>query len=159
MSRIPINMLGLIQKCSGYVLHGRPACDQNWARSEVPDLISRVRFCSILAKKAGIILCKASPDPILTALSCIGQTDLVWKQVGVQESSGPLLAERKQPARLFPTFRLGCVLPQTAFFMTAQSRCVQESLGPLLANASVLIQTGCGSDPARLLGYSTFTGI
>ena len=61
-----------------------------------------VRFSSILAKKAGIILCKASPDPILTALSCIGQTDLVWKQVGVQESSGPLLAERKRPATSFP---------------------------------------------------------
>ena len=67
----------------------------------MPDLISRVQFSSILAKKAGIILCKASPDPILKALSRFGQTDLVWKQADVQESSGPLLAERKRPATSF----------------------------------------------------------
>ena len=48
------------------------------------------------------------------AWSGFGQTHLVWKQAGVQESSGPV-SGRTQPARYqFSTFRLGCVLPQTA---------------------------------------------
>ena len=48
------------------------------------------------------------------AWSGFGQTHLVRKQAGVQESSGPA-SGRTQPARYqFPTFRLGCLLPQTA---------------------------------------------
>ena len=152
-------MLGLIQKCSGYVLHGRPACNRNWARSEVPDLIS---LCPIQFHS-----CEEGRDHIVQSQPGSNLDGLVmhWPNGSGLEASwcagiiGPTSGGTQAACYQFPTFRLSCVLPQTAFFMTAQSRCVQESLGPLLANASVLIQTGCGSDPARLLGYSTFTGI
>ena len=55
-------------------------------------------------------MCKTDPDPIWMAWSGSGQTHLVWKQAGMQESSGPV-SGRTQPARYqFPTFRLGFVM-------------------------------------------------
>ena len=84
---------------------------------------------------------------------------LVWKQAYVQESPGQV-SGRTQPARYqFPTFRFGFVLPQTSriilcqtspdlieFWLTVpgfgqtdpvrKKTIVQESSGPLLANAS-----------------------
>ena len=92
-----------------------------------------------------------------------------------QDSSGPDFG-RKQPACYqFPTFRLGSILPQTSQIILCQTSPdpiefwlivpgfgqtdrvrkqagVQESSGPLLANASKPIRTGCESDPACLLG-------
>ena len=85
------------------------------------------------------------------------------------------LAGRNRPATSFPTFRLGSVLPQTSRIMLCKTSpgpiwfwllvsafgqtdpvrkkaSVQESSGPLLANASQPIRTGCESDPACLLG-------
>ena len=51
------------------------------------------------------------------AWSGFGQTHLVRKQAGVQESSGPV-SGRMQPARYhFSIFRLGCVLPHTAWII------------------------------------------
>ena len=48
------------------------------------------------------------------AWSGFSQAHLVQKQVGVQESSGPV-SGRMQPAHYqFPAFRLGCGLPQMA---------------------------------------------
>ena len=48
------------------------------------------------------------------AWSGLGQTHLVWKLSGVQESSGQV-SGRSQPARYqLPTSRLGSVLPQTS---------------------------------------------
>jgi len=112
------------------------------------------------------------------AWSGFGQTHLVWKQAGVQESSGPV-SGRKQPARYqFPTFRLGSVLPETSrvilcVFVQNQpgsdlvlANCarvgqtdpvrkqagVQESSGPHFANGAKPIRTGYESDPACLLG-------
>ena len=79
----------------------------------MPDPTSRIRFSSVFPKKAWIIFCKTNPDPIWMAWSGFGQTRLVWKQAGVQESYGPV-SGRMQPARCqFPTFRLDSVLPQT----------------------------------------------
>ena len=76
----------------------------------MPDPTSRICFSSVLSK---IILCKTNPGPIWMAWSGFGQTPLVWKQAGVQESSGPVFG-RRPPARYhFPTFRLGSVLPRT----------------------------------------------
>ena len=93
------------------------------------------------------------------AWSGFGQTQLVRKQADVKESSSPV-SGRMQPARYqFPTFRLGCVLPQTAriilcktspdptwFWLTVsglgqtdpvrKQAGEQGSSGPLLANAS-----------------------
>ena len=51
-------------------------------------------------KKVQILLCKTGPDPIWMAWSGFGQTPLVQKQAGVQESSGPVLAEHKWPAAI-----------------------------------------------------------
>ena len=49
------------------------------------------------------------------AWSGFGQTHLVWKQAGVQESSGPV-SGRTQPARYqFPNLRLSSVLLQTFY--------------------------------------------
>ena len=79
----------------------------------------------------------------------------------------------------FPTFTLSCILLQTAQIMLCKSipdpiwfwltvsgfgqtdpvrkqAGVQESLGPLLANASKLIRIRCKLDPACLLGGSSF---
>ena len=76
----------------------------------------------------------------------------------------------------FPTFWLGSVHPQTTriilcitnpsrvyFWLTVsgfgqtdpvrKQAGVQKSSGPLLANVSLLIRTGCESDPACLLGH------
>ena len=122
------------------------------------------RFSSVFPNKAWIILRKTDPDPIWMVWSGFGQTHLVWKQAGVQESSGPD-SGRTQPARYqFSTFRLSSVLPQTSriklckispepiwFWLTVsdfsqtdpvrKQANVQESSGPLLANASQPIRT------------------
>ena len=140
----------------------------------MPDPTSRIRFSSVFPKKAWIILRETNPDPIWLAWSEFGQTYLVWKQAGVQESSG-LVSGRTQPARYhFPTFRLGSVLTQTTvsilcknspdpmeFWLTVSGfgqtdpvrkrANVQESSGPLLAKASQSMLPGCESDPASSL--------
>ena len=56
-----------------------------------------ILFNSVFPKKAWAILHKTDPNLILTAWSGFGQTHLVWKQAGVQESSG-LVSGRTQPA-------------------------------------------------------------
>ena len=77
----------------------------------MPDPTSRIRVSSVFPKKAWIILCRTDPDPIWMAWSWFGQTHLVQKQAGEQESGR--VSGRTQPARYqFPTFRLGSVLPQ-----------------------------------------------
>ena len=48
------------------------------------------------------------------AWSGFSQTHLVQKQASVQESSGPVSGRMQLAHYLFPTFRLGCGLPQTA---------------------------------------------
>ena len=127
----------------------------------MPDPTSRIRFSSVFPKKAWIILCKTDPN---STWSGLGQTHLVWKQAGVQESSGPV-SGRTQPAR----FQFATDVPDkivqnrpdpiyfwlimSGFGQTDPARKqagVQESSGPLLANASQPIRTGCESDPACL---------
>ena len=61
-------------------------CSHNRPGSYMPDLTSRIRFSSVFVKKAWIMLYKTDPDPIWMAWSGFGQTHLVWKQAGVQES-------------------------------------------------------------------------
>ena len=112
----PVNMLDPIRKRFGYgqLRPLRPACSQNRAGSYMPDPTSCIRFSSVFPQKALILLCKTDPDPIWMALSGFGQTHLVWKQAGVQESQGSV-SGRMQPVRSqFPAFRLGFVLPQTS---------------------------------------------
>jgi len=64
----------------------------------MPDPTSHIRFSSVFTKKAWITLCKTDPDLIWVAWSGSGQTHLVWKRAGVQESSG-LVSGRTQPSR------------------------------------------------------------
>ena len=80
-----------------------------------PDRICRIRLpASVFPKKAWAVLCKTDPDSIWMAWPGFGQTHVVWKLAGVQESSGPV-SGRTQPTRYeFRTFRLGSVLPQTS---------------------------------------------
>ena len=66
----------------------RPACCRKRPGSYMPDRTSRIRFSSVFPKKARMRLCKTDPDPIWMAWSGFGQTHLVWKQAGVQESLG-----------------------------------------------------------------------
>ena len=73
----------------------QPACSQNRAGLDMPDLTSRIRFGSVLPKKARIILGKTSLE---WRGQVFGHALLVRKQVGVQESPG-----RYQ----FPIFRNG----------------------------------------------------
>ena len=145
------------------------SCGQRAARIR-PDRICLIQLPapdSVLGsfpKKTWVILCRTDPDPIWMAWSGFGQMHLVWKQANVQESSGPV-SGRTQPARYrFPSFRLGCVLPQTAWIILCKTSpdpigfwlilCqvlaktdpvreqagVQGSSGPLLANAFKLIR-------------------
>ena len=92
---------------------------QRAARIGPDSILCRIRppasfSAPFFPKKAWTTLYKTDPDPIWMAWSGFGQTRLVWKQAGVQESSGPV-SGRTQPARCqFPTFRLDSVLPQTA---------------------------------------------
>ena len=168
----PVNMPDTTRKRFGYgqLWPLRPACSQNQAGSYMPDPTSRVCFSSVFQR-----MCKTDLDPIWMSWSGFGQTHLVWKLAGVQESSGPV-SGRTQPARYqFPIFRLCSVLPQTSriilcktsadpieFWLTVsgfgqtdpvrKQAGVQESSGPLLANPSEPIRVGRESDPACLLG-------
>ena len=63
----------------------------------MPDPTSRIRFSFVFPKKAWIILCKTDSDLTWMTWSWIGQTHMVWKHAGVQESLG-LGFGRKQPA-------------------------------------------------------------
>ena len=114
----PVNMPDPVRKrfVYGQLWPLRPACSQNRAGSYMPDLTFRIRFSSVFPKKAWIILRKTDPDPIWTVWSGFDRTHLVWKQAGVQESSGPVSGSgRTQPARYrFPTYRLGSGIPQTS---------------------------------------------
>ena len=68
-------------------------------------------------------------DPIWVALSGFGETHLVWKQVGMQQSSGPV-SGRRQPARYqFSTFRLGCNHPQTSWIILCKTSPDQNQPG------------------------------
>ena len=100
-----------------------------------------------------------------------GQTHLVWKQAGVQESSGPV-SGRTQPVSHFQTlFRSSTGVPDNIVQNQPGSdlvlaNCVRvwpNGSGPdacqcarisglLTANAFQPIRTGCESDPACLLG-------
>ena len=79
-----------------------PECSQNWARSYISHPTFLIQFGSGLPKKARIILCKDSLDPIWMAWSGFGQKHLVRKQAGLQESPDLVLAERNRPATSFP---------------------------------------------------------
>ena len=80
----------------------------------MPDPTSCIRFRSVFPKKAWIILHKTDPDPAWMVWSGFGQTHLVWKQAGVQESSGPVSGKMQPACYQFSTFRLGSILPQTS---------------------------------------------
>ena len=100
VTALPVNMLDPIRKHFGYgqLWPLRPVCSLDQARSYLPDLTSHILFSSIFPKETWIILYKADPDLIWVALSGFGKTHLVWKQVGVQEPSGPV-SGRTQLAR------------------------------------------------------------
>ena len=68
----------------------------------MPGPNSRIRFGSVFPKKALIVLCKTDPALTWMAWSGFGRTRLVRKQAGVQESSGPVLAECNRTATSFP---------------------------------------------------------
>ena len=97
----------------------------------MPDLTSRIRFGSVFSKKAWIILCKTGPGPIWMAWSGCPEASRCARIIG--PGSG-----RTQPARYqFPTFRLGCVLPQTAWAILCKKRKEEKKPG------SSLVLTDC----------------
>ena len=113
--------------------------------------------CCFFQKRPEPYCAKSTPDPIWMAWSWFGQTHLVWKQAVVQESQGRFLAGRNRPATSFPLSD-----PVAIIHRRPESYCatrirfssgwlvsgfgqkgpvrnqtgVQESSGPLLANAS-----------------------
>ena len=96
----PVNMPDLIQKRFGYsqILPLQPACSQNRTGSYMPGLTSCIWLDSVLPKKAWTSdLCKTGLDPIWMVWSRFGQTDLAWKQAGMLESLGWVLAECNWP--------------------------------------------------------------
>ena len=151
------------------------ACSQKMAELYIPDPTSRIQFGSVFPEKAWTILCKPNSDLIWMAWSGLGQIHPVLKQAGVQKPLAPVSGRMQHARDQFPAFRLGCILPQTAWIMLCKTRLapvwcwltvsgfgqtdlvqkqggVQESSGPLLANASKLIRIGCKLNPACLLG-------
>ena len=116
----------------------------------MPDPTSRIGFCSIFPKKTWIILCKTDLDPIWMAQSGFGQTRLVWKQAGVQESAGPVSGRTQQsplPVSHFETrFRSSTDVPENI---------VQNQPGSdlFLADCAKRIRSGskpvCRKHPAR----------
>ena len=72
-----------------------------WQDATGPLPVSTFRLGSVLPQTSRIVLCKTSPDPVWLwmIVSGFGQTDPVRKQAGVQESSGPLLANASQLIR------------------------------------------------------------
>ena len=116
------------------------------------------------------------PGSDLDGLVRVWPNASIWKQSGVQESSGLIFVAGRKPVHYqLPTFRLSSVLPQASWIRLCRTSPdpilfwqivsgfgqtdpvqkepgVQESSGPLLANASQPIRTGCESDPACLLG-------
>ena len=150
----------------------QPECSQNWPRWYKPDPTCRIWFSSVFLKKAWIILHKTDLDPVWMVWSGFDQTHVVWKQAGVQESSGPVPGSgRMQPARYQETYLQTrfwhstdipdniCAKPPQSCFSSGWlcqglARQIhfrnkpneQESYGPLLASASQPIQTRCKSD-------------
>ena len=137
----------------------QPAYSQNWAGSYVLDLTSHIQYCSILPKKARLILCKTDPNPIWMAWSHFDQMHLVQKQASVQEPSGSVLAEHNWSATTFPLSgtRLHSSIDGPSYCaksaqnlicfcltgsgsdqtgLAQMQATVKESSGPLLANAS-----------------------
>ena len=66
------------------------------------DPTSLSQFGSVFPKKAWITLCKANPDPIWMVWSGFRQMYLVWKQVGVQKSLGPVCCFWQNATGLLP---------------------------------------------------------
>ena len=116
-----VNMLVPIQKQLGYGHYGQRAARFGPDSIIMPDLTSHICFSSIFPKKAWIILCKTDPDPIWMAWPGFGQMHLVWKQAGVQESSGPVSGRTQLACYQFPTFRFGSVLPQTSWIILCKT--------------------------------------
>ena len=137
---------------------------------------SRIRFGCVFPNKALTILCKTDPDPIWMAWSGFAQTRLVLKQAGVQESPGPVSGRTQQAHYQFPTFRLGCVLPQTARIILCKNQagsdlvladCVRfwpNVSGPEASRCATIIRPASGQcfrvDPDRMrIGSGMVTGI
>ena len=175
-----INMPDLIWQCFvySYLWPLQSACSLNQAWSYVPDPTFRISFSSLFPKKAWIILYKSDPDLIWMAWSGFGQTHLVWKRAGVQESSGPVSGRTQLAWYQFPTFRLSLILLQTSWIILCKTSLdliwlwlivsyfgqtdlvrkqanVQESSGLLPAIASQL--TGCKLGLACLQGPLAFS--
>ena len=151
------------------IIYGQPAARIGPDCMYMPDLTSRtpIRF-RFLQRRPGLYCAKSAPGPIWMAWSGCPEASRCARIIG--PGSG-----RTQPARYqFPTFRLGCVLPQTAWVILCyppppppppkknrkkkhsqdpvwfrltvsgfdrtdpvrKQAGVQESSGPLLANAS-----------------------
>ena len=100
-----VNMPDPINAVCLFYLHGKHAGSN-------PETFRLQPVMAFTPKKAWIILCKTDPDPIWMACSRFDQTHLVWKQAGVQESSGPVSSRTQLACYQFPTFRLSSVLPQ-----------------------------------------------
>ena len=83
------------------------------ATSLLPVSHFQTQLHSSTVQTAQILLCKTSPDAVgfWQAVSGFGQTDPIWKQASVQESSGPLLANASKPfwirRRSDPAYLLG----------------------------------------------------
>ena len=141
----------------------------------MPDPTFCIGFSSVFQKKAWITLCKTDPYPIWVAWSGFGQTHLVWKQAGEQESSGPV-SGRTQPARR-------CVSHfQTRFHFSTEVQdnivqnqpgsdlvlpdCVRfwpNGSGPEASRCATIIRPASGqcfpADPDRMpIGSGMFTG-
>ena len=181
ISTNPVNVPDPIRKRFGYgqsrpVMAVTASVQPESARIVyMPDPTSRLRFSSVFPKKAWLIVCETDPGLIWMAWSGFGQTQLFWKQAGVQESAGPV-SGRTQTARYqFPTFQTRFRSSTDVPDNTVQNQPVSELVlddcvrfwpngsGPELSRCARLIRPASGQCfPADLeqmrIGSGMFTG-
>ena len=143
-------MPDLIRKRFGYgqLWSLRPACSQNRPGPHMPDPASRIRFSSVFLKKASIILCSTGLDLKWMAWSGFGQTHLVQKQAGLQESStGPVSGKTQPSLCQFLTFTQTPLRSSTG----GPDVIVQNQLGSDLVLAECVRFWPSGSGPGKKL--------
>ena len=135
-----------------------------YARSDFPHPF-QFSFSSVFPKKARIRLCKTDPDPIWMAWSGFGQTHLVWKQAGVQESSGPVsqFQNRLRSSTDVPDNTVQNQ-PESELVLADCVRFGPNGSGPEASQCARIIRPASGqcfpADPDRMrIGSNIFTGL
>ena len=117
----------------------------------------------LFPKMAGIILRKTDPGLIWMAWSGFGQTHLVWKQAGVQESSGPGFWQDSTGPLPVSHFQTRFRSSTSDLVLSDYVRCWPNGSGPEASRCARIIRPASAQcfrvDPDRMrMGFGTLTG-